>query len=394
VNRRAALALAGLAATGGCLRLTDGGDGPGGDGERTTATATAGGGGATTGTGTDGDGPTLTERWSADLNLDRAWARNQGFFVGGHERVASVFPSGVNWSREIPGEHGNDGAEAFALADSRAVFGISPDEGEREDPDAAAHFLAHNAASGERLWRHEMPTDGRHEYARGVALVDGVAALGSHLYGSGADLDPLVVGVDAATGERRWESHLAERGARYLSGVTGYGDAVCVGMAGRGVAMLDPATGAVERTVDATRTLTVGGTVRGSTFVGTRSGEVTAVALDDGTVRWSGEIDDRIYSRPAVDNTLVVVGTGAGTVYAFDRTSGAVRWERRVNGTVSATALTATHVWVADRNAGLTALDREDGTVRHRATREVDDLAARGDSLLVGDDETTLFTIE
>jgi hypothetical protein len=65
-----------------------------------------------------------------------------------------------------------------------------------------------------------------------------------------------------------------------------------------------------------------------------------------------------------------------------------------VNGTVSATALTATHVWVADRNAGLTALDREAGTVRHRATREVDDLAARGDSLLVGDDETTLFTVE
>ena len=163
-----------------------------------------------------------------------------------------------------------------------------------------------------------------------------------------------------------------------------YDGSVHVGMAGRGVALLNPETGSVKRTFDSMRTLTVGGTVSGGTFFGTLSGDVTAASLDDGRTQWSGTVDDRTYTQPAFDNTVVVVGTGAGTVYAFERTSGEVRWTRKVTGAVHAITTTASQVWVADQNDGLTAFARDSGTVQHRSTRRIEDMESYGGELLIG----------
>lgn len=392
--RRGVLGLLCLVGGGGCLRLQEGQGETTAAGSDGAATADTDVGVTTADDSASESGVTLTERWSEELNLEKVWAEGSGFFLAGDERVARAFPSGMDWTNEIPGVDDNLATEAFALNDSRAVFGISPDEGETENPDRSAQYLAFNSASGERLWRYEMPKDGKHEYARGAALVGGVAVIGSHLYGSTSEYDPLVVGVDAETGAQMWETHLAEHGARYLSSMAVYDGAVYVGMAGSGIARVDASTGTVDQTFGSMSTLTVGGTVNGRSFYGAIGGTATAYSLDDGSTQWSGTLDDRTWVKPVVDNTLAVFGTGAGTVYAFERSSGEQRWTQPVNGRVNAITLTASHVWVADENNGLTAFARTDGTVRHRATQAVDDMAASGDSLLVGGDTTTLFTID
>lgn len=396
MHRRGVLSLLCLAGTGGCLRLQGSSQGATttGDGEPATSEPRDSAEETATDDSETESGITLSERWTDELVLETVLSVNQGFFVQGDEMVAKALPSGMEWTYETPGPNGNHATEAFAHNDGRAVFGISPDEGESEDPDSAAYFLAFNSATGERLWTYEMPKNGLYEYARGAAIVDDVAVLGGHLYGSAPDLDPLVVGVDVETGEQVWETHLSDVGARYLSGMAVYDGSVCVEMAYHGVAVLDPATGSVDRTVDSVRNSIDGGTVSVGTFFGDDDEEAAAYSLDDGSRQWSQPIDDRTWTQPAVDNTVAVFGTGAGSVYVFERASGEVRWEKPVNGTVNALTLTASHVWVADQNDGLTAFSRSDGTVRLRATEAVEDMAAHGDSLLVGDDATTLYTIE
>ena len=379
------LSLLCLAGTGGCLRLQQGDEDETTVADGSTAAGTdTGEGERTTEAVETEEEATLDEQWTTDFHLNNVWSVNNYFFVLGYDAVARVVGSGLDWTRQIPGENGVSGRGAFAQNNSRVLFGISPDEEESEDADAGAQFLAHNSASGNRLWRYEMPTEGRHDYARGAAFVDDIAVLGSHSYGSDFEHDPLVVGVDADTGEQRWETHLADVGAKYLSSMSVYDGSVHVGMADRGVALLDPETGSVERTFEAMRTLTVGGTVSG----GTLSGDVTAASLDDGRTQWSGTVDDRTYTQPAVDNTLVVVGTGAGTVYAFERPSGEVRWTRQVTGAVHALTTTPSRVWVADRNDGLTAFARDTGVVQHRSTRRIEDMESYGNELLIGSGDT------
>lgn len=87
MNRRVALSLlgAGVAGTGGCLRLQSGGEStpasstrdgsPTSDGSRPAGTATA----TATATGESGDEVGLTERWTDENGVDNVWTAEGTF---------------------------------------------------------------------------------------------------------------------------------------------------------------------------------------------------------------------------------------------------------------------------------------------------------------------------
>jgi outer membrane protein assembly factor BamB len=403
MHRRDVLALAGLVGTGGCLRLQEGGTT-----EAETATPGTGdtdsddGVGATAGEedteDTVGTGEvTLTERWTDGWHVNDGWVSNQTFYLSGTDGVGTAHQSEMGWTAELADDD-ILGTEAFGISGGRAVFGLSPDpDGQGYSPNVGARFYAYDHPAGERAWRFDAPADARHNYARGVAVVDGVAAVGSHTYGMDIDYDPLVTGVDMGTGEQVWETHLAEVGGRYLVDVATYDGAVCVGSTGTsdaGITLLDPATGEVVQHFDRIRMSTDGAAVSGSSYYPCAFDQMAAYSLDDGSTRWSTDVDDRIGAQPVVDNTLVVCGTVAGTVYALERDTGTVRWQASVDETVESVALSVSHVWVANQASGLTGFARDDGSVVHRSTQDVSDLAVYDDTLLVGGDDTTAYTIE
>jgi outer membrane protein assembly factor BamB len=96
------------------------------------------------------------------------------------------------------------------------------------------------------------------------------------------------------------------------------------------------------------------------------------------------------------DNSLVVAGAENGDVYAFERGTGETRWEANITRSVAALETTGSHVWVGDTDIGLTAYERETGSLVHRSTRSVngDDIAVADDVLLLGGDTATAYTID
>lgn len=137
--------------------------------------------------------------------------------------------------------------------------------------------LALDAASGDEVWRTDLP--GRPEHGPSVDGDDAVVPAGR-----------TVAALDAATGETRW--------TRELSGVAG------------------PPT------------------VTGETvFVGASDGAGAAYALSraDGTVKWRRSTG-LVTGPPAVGDGTVVFADYTATVRAFDRRDGTERWSRRLDG--------------------------------------------------------------
>src|SRR6476619_507718 len=76
--------------------------------------------------------------------------------------------------------------------------------------------------------------------------------------------------------------------------------------------------------------------VDGVVYVGSRTGELHAVNLSDGAVKWKYKAsEDGIgESSPAVAGGLVYVGDLAGVVHAVDATTGKAAWTFKTDGEV------------------------------------------------------------
>ena len=369
----------------GCLRLQGASDNSQEDG----SSATTDGGDTSGGSSSTAGEVELSVAESFDLSMSHAWFDGVNIYISGGSDVAALNPDEIRWQNETDGP---TGGRAFASKSGTAIFGFNPSD--HSAPDAAAQFRAYNTADGADSWQYKAPEDGVHNYPRGAAITEGVAAVGSNRYGSEFEPDPLVTGIDVESGEVQWETYLGSAGARYLSGMWTYDGSICVGLATDGVALLDPSTGEVESELSSLRTLTTGGTVGGEQFFAAADSDLTAYELADGSSNWTGSIEGRSYIEPLVDPTLVVVGTGSGNVHAFDRTTGKLEWDGGVNGQVNAITASTDHIWVATNSGGLTGFDRAEGTVVHRSTRDIEAMVYADDQLLFGADEAHMATIE
>ncbi len=61
-------------------------------------------------------------------------------------------------------------------------------------------------------------------------------------------------------------------------------------------------------------------------FFGTENGEVMALDVTTGDVKWKSEVKGEVLAAPVVDSGVVVVNTGAGTMIALDAGTGEQKW--------------------------------------------------------------------
>jgi outer membrane protein assembly factor BamB len=413
VDRRSVLALvgAGITSTSGCLRLQGGGNSTAQ--EPSTPEETSPEESSSTDTPSDGtnteDGSnevTLTESWTDENGVDNIWTREGTFYYNDYNYAAEAsHGDGVSWSADTTydGFERNFGAQAFAADRRYAVFGYTPEVEENEEQ--GAHFHAYRRYDGEKAWTVGAPSDGSHKWAVGATVVGDTAVLGVADYGEGSAKKPLVYGVDIETGETRWQVDKSVLSGESITYVGSYDGNVYLGVRRLGeytdgVQVLAGETGELVETHEGWAVGSAGlgsvGQIHGETLFACFSSYIAAYPLgENGLSRSPSEFDSRFNSL-VVDNSLVVAGTEDGGVYAFERGSGETRWEASITNSVGAVETTGSHVWVGDTDIGLTAYDRETGSLVHRSTKPVngDDIAVADDELLLGGDTATAYTID
>ena len=396
MKRRDVLGLVGasVAGTSGCLRLQGGGNST--PGESPTPD------GSPSGDASSGESNevTLTETWTDEGGVDFIWTDEGSFYFNDYNYAAEAsHGNGVEWSADTThdGVDENLGADAFATDGQYVVFGYIPDpEGNEE---RGGHFHAYEKRTGEKAWVSAAPSDGMHNHAIGATVVGDVAVLAASDYGDESEQEPLVRGVDVETGETRWETDQSVLPPSLINYLGSYDGDVYVGMKD-GVQVLAGETGERVETHDSwyigqswNESL---GQIHGETLFAAWGNRLSAHPLGGNGVSWSNSEIGDLYTPPAVDNSLVVVGTAEGGVYAFERGSGEARWEASVTNSVGAIETTGSHVWVGDTEIGLTAYERETGSLVHRSTKPVggDDIAVADDVLLLGGAAATAYLIE
>ena len=400
MNRRQLLATVGVGIGGmsGCLRLTRGGSETTSAGGTATATESQPTETSPEGLGSEAaDRVTLTENWVGDPGVDFVWTEGGSIYFNGNNRAGRAsHGSGVKWERDATyeGFESNFGADAFAGDEQYVTFGYRPDP--EDDDMLGSHFHTFDEATGEKVWDFGTPADGKHNTAAGATTVDGTVVVAASSYGARRDQEPLVVGLDAGSGEEQWRTETPTLPAGFVTHVGEYGGEVYVGMGYRGVRVLDPETGSltnveeswpVSRSFAASRGRIHGDTLFGVERRGSEDGSsLNAYPLGTNGREWSKAFDGTATAGPVVDNSLVTVGTEAGTVFAFDRSTGELVWDIRIDGSVGAIDMSALRVWVADEETGLTAYDRTDGTRLHRSTKPINgsDIAVSDDVVILG----------
>jgi outer membrane protein assembly factor BamB len=343
---------------------------------------------------------TLTESWTDESGVDHIWTVERTFYYNDYNYVAEAsHGDGVRWSADTThdGVEENLGADAFAADGQYAVFGFTPEV--EDDEGSGAHFHAYRRYDGEEVWVVGAPSDGTHKLAAGATVVDDIVVLAVSDYGDGNTGEPLVYGADIETGEVRWQADRSVLSASLIRDVVSYDGDVYVATT-EGVKILASDTGTLLQSRDqwyiGTYRLGSLARVHGETLFAGWQDSVDAYPLGGNGVSWSRSGVGRVSTPPAVDNSLAVVGTQEGDVYAFERGSGETRWEASITNAVGAIETTGSHVWVGDSDIGLTAYDRETGSLVHRSTKPVngDDIAVADDVLLLGGDTATAYTID
>lgn len=282
---------------------------------------------ANTGYVPDGEGPTdgIAEAWSLDL--------------GESIRASPVVADGIvfisNADGSIRALDVADGTERWTYSVDRSPLvaaALGDDvayllEGRAEEGDVTARSLT----DGDERWREQVTQIG--PPVRAPALFEDTL----YLIGAGG-----LTAVDTDDRSRLWTK----------TGVS--------------VSSLTAAVSA-----DA---LYFGGAVGEESENGTRG--LVALDSNDGTVRWTFEIEEFVSSSPALGDGTVYVGGENETVYAIDTEDGTERWSARTDGRVAASAALTDHdggtVYTADSEGVVYALDSDDGTERWRF--ETDDV--------------------
>lgn len=117
-------------------------------------------------------------------------------------------------------------------------------------------------------------------------------------------------------------------------------------------------------------------------------GQVLAVDLGSGALRWSFPLDVWGWLSPAVAAQRVFVGGGDGVLYALNADTGRVEWRSSLGSPIRTSVIAAaTGLYVGTNDGTIFQVDPQDGTIQ--ASHKVDaklgprDLAVTNGSLLV-----------
>jgi outer membrane protein assembly factor BamB len=195
------------------------------------------------------------------------------------------------------------------LLDGRLYFG-----------NTAGIFYCVDAASGDSVWRFQLPLNTRLKGIRSSAAGDSTSVV------FGGE-DAAVYALDPSTGMQKWR---------------------CV---------LD---GPIQTPV----------VIHGSeAFTATLRGTVYAIDRFAGTVKWSARTDAPVYARVMPSDSMIFVGATSGGVYAFAANDGRLIWKHIAAGPVSAAvAVSGSYVYFGTLKKEILALNRQDGTAVWRTT--------------------------
>lgn len=316
------------------------------------------------------------------LPVERVWERDvQAAFGPGGPHLTSRYALVGTRRGEVVILDLEDGEIAGAQGFGESIegsVGVGPSSSVLYIPTAERRggVTAFDVRVGKRLW--EWQGGG---VVGGAVIVDGVVVVGT--------LDGRTAGLDAATGEVRWED--APDSPRHIHAaplaIDG-GRVVLVDDRGR-VSVREAATGAAVLTVEVGEPIYRMPARDGQyLYVATTRGTLARVDLATGTARplyvTGGDLR---MTTPAVGALGVAVGLTDGSVVAVDPATGDVRWTYRTDGNVSAAPLwVGETLFVGTMDQRVVALDGRTGaevwsdTVRGRVKSA---LAAGGQTLVV-----------
>jgi outer membrane protein assembly factor BamB len=97
-------------------------------------------------------------------------------------------------------------------------------------------------------------------------------------------------------------------------------------------------------------------------IVGCSSGEIRALSLKDGVLRWSFTTRGPVFSSPDTGMGLVVFGSADGSVYALEASTGRERWRSSTpEAVVAAPCIAGSTVYIGGSDGHLRALSLSDG---------------------------------
>lgn len=303
-----------------------------------------------------------------------------GSALGEASDDAPGLPLGLSWERDADGAFGPSGAhvtDRYVVVGTRAgevvvmeresgriagtgEFGESVEGAIAVSPDGETIYVptaetgggveAFDVRRGRRVWRW-----------REGAVQGGVALVGETLVV--ATLDGRVVGLEASTGEPRWEKASGE-GVQIHAAPVQIGDDVLVADDHGGVVRVEALTGL--RRWEAR----VGGPVYADpvvafdgAYVSTTRGEVVRLDVETGAPIWRFETGETVRaSTAAVGEGAVAVGFSDGTVRALGLDTGLEAWRFTTDGNVSAPPLwLGGHVAVGTMDQRLVLLEAGTG---------------------------------
>jgi outer membrane protein assembly factor BamB len=118
-----------------------------------------------------------------------------------------------------------------------------------------------------------------------------------------------------------------------------------------------------------------GGAISGGMFViGNSDGNVYALDLENGQLRWKFGTGHRVWAKPLIVGDVVYIGSMDRSLYALSLSNGAELWRFAAGGAFAGTpALLDGTLFIGAFNARFYALDAEDGTELWHAQSEDDD---------------------
>ncbi|MFD1684311.1 PQQ-binding-like beta-propeller repeat protein [Halobellus litoreus] len=359
----------GSVATAGCLRLTDSSGQTETNEQGGSGTNQQGGSGTTESVGStptdDGEQSTASGP-ASEIELVPAWSGSSSavttadgdfFFRPRFTRLRRVRPDGTTvFEAEIADGYLLSISPTFRNGLYADGTGVYVGARARDEVDTGGRVYALDPESGEERWMHEESGDGLHDEISAVTVTDGTVVFASQGSGSGDEQEPLVVGLDAESGEERWRIQFSEG---FIHAIVARGDRLFVQQT-FGLSIYRLST----RELLEERRLTAGfsqfAAADGTLFV---PGEtVRALTLPDGDENWSAQTGRSVNTGVGVGETGVFVGTESGYVLGYDRETGDELWENRVAGVVEHPPIVEDGlVWIASERGDLSAFTAEAG---------------------------------